>query len=444
MNKKHLILLILIAILLGGCSLGGQRGERPEREAEPTEEAEVIPSPTPAAVQPGVTILADGVIEAGTPTLSLVFETSGKIETIHVETGDLVEAGDLIATLDNTSAQEEVDKAQLNLQTAELALEDLKKPPKLSDIAAAESTLASAESNLASVVAPPDDFKVFAAEQNLLSAEQALQDLLDTPNPDQIQIAEANLATVELNLQAAQTAYNQVAHLGSVGATTEAKNLQEATINYERALAEYNTAIKGASDGDIAAARTRIAQAQSDLDTLKKGPTDEAVAAAEAQVKQAEASLAALFEGASAKDIETAQINVDQAQLTLTGAQRTLEKTELVAPTAGTITTVDVAAGTLIGSSAPVVTLLDLTQLEFHTTNVSERDLTQIFPGQTALVTLKAYPNDPIEATVVRVGLQTGTAVGDAATFPIILELNDTELEIRPGMTGRVDIRPKI
>jgi hypothetical protein len=79
--------------------------------------------------------------------------------------------------------------------------------------------------------------------------------------------------------------------------------------------------------------------------------------------------------------------------------------------------------------------------MEFHTTNVSERDLTQIYPGQTALVALKTYPNEPIEAAVVRIGWQSGGAVGDAATFPVILILSETDLIIRPGMTGRAEIR---
>ena len=78
--------------------------------------------------------------------------------------------------------------------------------------------------------------------------------------------------------------------------------------------------------------------------------------------------------------------------------------------------------------------------MEFHTTNLSERDLVKIFPGQSAIVTLKAYPNTPIDAEVVRIGWQVGEAVGDAATFPVILSLSATDLDIRPGMTGRAEI----
>ena len=78
--------------------------------------------------------------------------------------------------------------------------------------------------------------------------------------------------------------------------------------------------------------------------------------------------------------------------------------------------------------------------MEFHTTNLSERDLALIQSGQKAIVTLKAYPDDPIEAEVKGIGWQAGEFVGDAATFPVMLSLSQTDLDIRPGMTGRVEI----
>jgi hypothetical protein len=57
-----------------------------------------------------------------------------------------------------------------------------------------------------------------------------------------------------------------------------------------------------------------------------------------------------------------------------------------------------------------------------------------------AVVTLKAFPNDPIDGVVERIGWQAGEAVGDAATFPVIVTLRKNDLGIRPGMTGRIEI----
>ena len=73
--------------------------------------------------------------------------------------------------------------------------------------------------------------------------------------------------------------------------------------------------------------------------------------------------------------------------------------------------------------------------------SISERDLAQVSMGQTAAVTLKAYPHGPIEATVVRIVPQAEGSVGDESTFPVVLMLGDSDLGIHPGMTGRAEIR---
>ena len=62
----------------------------------------------------------------------------------------------------------------------------------------------------------------------------------------------------------------------------------------------------------------------------------------------------------------------------------------------------------------------------------------KLTPGQQAL--LKAYPDTPLTGTVLRIGPQATGLVGDAATFPVILELDTAALDLRPGMTGRAEI----
>ncbi len=436
MIRKLVMSLVAILMLLAGC------GEEPvtvEPSATPVPEEATAPPPSP--VPTGVTILADGVVQAVQPPLPLAFETGGRLMAVHVGAGDRVQAGDLVATLDGSQAQDQVAEAQLSLQLAELALEDLTREADPAAMAAARASLASARANLAALTSPPGDQQLLAARQNLNGARQALQDLLDLPDPDSVQIARTNLTAAEMQVRVAQAAYDQVAHLEYAAMTQQALNLWQATTNYEQAQAEYNRALEGASADQIATARARIALAQADLDALLAGPDPDALAAAEAQVESAQAALDALLAGASASDLATAEINVAQARLALERAQRGLENTKLLAPASGTVIAVQAAPGALVGGGTPIATLLDMTQLEFHTLNLSERDLAQIVPGQAAVVTLKAYPNEPNQATVVRIGLQAGEAVGDAVTFPIILSLSEIDLDLRPGMTGRAEIR---
>jgi HlyD family secretion protein len=450
MKRKGWAAAVLILLLLGACG----QGTVVEQGATPMPRATGAPSPTAPLAQPGVTILAEGALQAAQPALPLAFERGGTLLDVHVSLGDRVEASDLVATLDDTPARDQVAEAEFSLQLAELALEELTgeaDPAALASarasLASARAGLASATSNLVALTSPAGEQQVLAAEQSLAGAKQALQDLLDLPDPDAVQIAKSNLTAAEMQLQAAQAAYDQVATLPYAAMTGQAMNLWQATTDYERAQAEYNEALEGATDDQLATARARVALAQADLDALHEAPDSAAVAAAEAQVAaaqaqvdQAQAALDALLAGASAAELARAEIAVAQARLSLQIAQRELDGVELKAPAGGTVVALHAAPGTLVTSGSPVVTLLDMTQIEFQTTNLSERDLAQILPGQAALVTLKAYPDDPVRATVVRIGTQAGGAVGDAVTFPVILALRHADLDLRPGMTGRAEI----
>ena len=191
-----------------------------------------------------------------------------------------------------------------------------------------------------------------AAQESLKSAKEALADLLAGPDEDAVEIAQADLTLAEMNLRNAQTAYDRVAHRENVGTTQQALDLWQATTNYEKALAEYNEALEGATADEISDARSKVAQAQAQLDALLEEPDADEVDAAEAKIVQAQAQLDNLLDGASAKDLETAQLNVAQAELSLQSALRQLDDTELVAPVSGTVTAVAAKAGESVGTSA--------------------------------------------------------------------------------------------
>jgi HlyD family secretion protein len=311
---------------------------------------------------------------------------------VHVQVGDQVGAGELIATLDDTYAQDQLAQARLSLQLAELALDDLTREPEPAEVAAASAAVESAQANLDALLAGPTAYDLQAAKLNVDAARnqlwsaQAQRDALKG-NP---LAGRADIDSLEAQVLVAEV------------------NVQQAVLAQER---------------------------------LSDPPGEADVALARSQVAQAQAALDALLSRASANDVARAEISVAQARLSLESAQRGVEDVELKAPASGTVTAVLAGPGALVGAGTPIVTLLDVSEREFHTTNLSERDVAQIHPGQTAVVTLKAYPNKPLQATVARVGLEPGQFVGDAATFPVVLSLGESDMQLRPGMTGRAEIR---
>jgi multidrug resistance efflux pump len=409
----------LIFVMLGGIACGEQPGETTATAVPAsTSESEAEPTATRPS-QSGVTILADGSVVAVKPVLTVSFTASGRLLELTVQPGDVVAAGDLIATLDDealvdaiTSAEFQVAQSEINLEQAQIELDRL-------------------------LEWEPDETAVALAEANLAAAQAALENaqVSDAAAGNSATSANVSVAQAERQLADAQEAYNTAFDPGRewelgdpfrsqlLENEREAaeRNLQFAEENLRVARANYSLAAAGINNDTALNAQASVVNAQQALEQAQKPPTAEQVEAAQLSVAQAELSL-------------------QQSQLSLDQAQEAVQDAELAAPTTGTVLSVEVAEGAMVGAGSPVITMLDTTQLEFHTSNLSERDLARIAPGQSVQVTLKAYPNDVIEGSVVRIGTQATGVVGDAAVFPVIIAISSAELDIRPGMTGRAEI----
>jgi multidrug efflux pump subunit AcrA (membrane-fusion protein) len=451
MNTKLSILLAAMLVLMIGCV---REPAQIEPSATPVPDKTTTPSPSP--VHTGVTILADGIVQTVQPALPLTFGTGGKLLAVHVQAGDQVREGDALARLDDKDAQQNVAAAELALSQAMLQTtsDAQERSIRLAELGITETemNLASAQANLDKLLNwTPDEEAVALAEANLDAAQGQFYSAAgrDAASQYQVEIAGINVEQAQRGLASAQEHYD-AAHdtaLDWAPGIEEARkaattSLQIAQNDVAIAEANLSSAQATATYGNSASAQSNVLSAEQALADLLAGPTVEEIEAARLTVEQMTLALErARINLEAAQDIAQAELNVAQVQLELDASRVTLEYTILRAPMDGIVLSVEAAPGALVGSGSPIVTLLDTTRLEFHTTNLSERDLAQIVPGQTAVVTLKAYPNEPVEAAVVRIGWQAGVPVGDAATFPVMLVLSETDLDIRPGMTGRAEIR---
>jgi RND family efflux transporter MFP subunit len=363
---------------------------------------------------------------------------------VLVQVGDQVEAGQLLARLDDADARDQVAQAEISLRQAELDLASLGEPVDAADLAAAQANLSSARASLTALTSPPADQDLLAAQENLKSAQEALADLLDGPDEDTVDSVKADLTLAEMSLRTAQAAYDRVAYQPNVGATQEAMDLWEATTNYGKAQADYNEALQGATADEISDARAQVAQAQAELDALLEAPDADEVAAAEAQVTQAQAELDELLAGATAKDLEAAQLVVDQAQLDLASAQRALAEMQLLAPFAATVVAVDAQAGESVGSET-FITLADMQnpQIEFW---VEEADLASVAPGNAVNIVFEALPDDTFAGEIlsvdpVLVDVDATTAVQSYASVDLANQSGSAyPVNLLSGMNAEVEV----
>jgi HlyD family secretion protein len=153
-----------------------------------------------------------------------------------------------------------------------------------------------------------------------------------------------------------------------------------------------------------------------------------------------DAAQAALHRAKAAE--ATAKAQVSQAQATLEADETDLAKTVIHSPINGIVLTRNVEPGQTVAASfqAPVLFTLaeDLTQMELHV-DVDEADVGQVTKGQEATFTVDAHPGRtfPARITQVRYGSQT---VNGVVTYKTVLNVNNSDLSLRPGMTATADI----
>ena len=168
------------------------------------------------------------------------------------------------------------------------------------------------------------------------------------------------------------------------------------------------------------------------------------VQAAEAQVNAAEANVRAAeaqHEVALAQ-VESTEAQVRQFQAALAQAALDLKHTEIRAPVDGTVIARYMDVGQTVAASFQAPTIFqiaqDLTQMQVDT-NVDESDIGQVRLEQRATFTVDAYPGTTFPATVTQVR-KAAINVQNVVTYDVVLSVDNSRLQLLPGMTANVRI----
>jgi HlyD family secretion protein len=370
------VLLLLIAMFLAGC------GGAPQ--ASPTA---VLTAPTPVLPSRSVggAVTASGEVTAAQES-QMGFTLAGQVETVGVELGDQVEQGTTLVSLESSSLRAGVAQAEAAAEAARAQLAELESGPRPEELAAAQAAYDGA-----------------LAQYNKLKAG---------PSDEERRIALAALRKAEAALVQAQAAYDEIAWMEEVDEMPQTLALQLATLDYESALANYELVTRGPSPEDLEVAWASVESAKAQLDTLRAGATAEQLAAAQAAVAQAEAAL------------EAGRASLDQATLT--------------APFAGTVADLQVSPGQVVVPGQVVLTLADLSSLRVETTDLSERDVTEVQMGQEATVYVEALNLD-VPGRVALISPQASTVGGDVV-YTVVIALEEQPQGLRLGMSVEVEI----
>ena len=308
----------------------------------------------PSAVPPGV-LAVSGRIEGDDAAIAA--KTAGRIREITVREGDQVEAGQVIARLDDEQIRAREQQAAAAVRQAEAR------------VRLAQHQIAVLEE---------------ALRQSRLGVDQARADAEGRVNE-----AEARLAAAEAQLAQAQAAHAQAKWDREA---LERLLQRELVAEQEARRAQHNEEAQAAV---VAAGRRQVEAARGSLMAARASLVNPAIrssqaAAVEGQILQARA------------DIAAAQADAERAGAQLEEARANRRDLHVVAPFAGTVATRTAEPGEVIMAGTPVVTLVNLAEVYLRAF-VPEGQIGRVRVGQPARVYLDSAPATPIVARVSRV-----------------------------------------
>ncbi len=351
---------------------------------------------------------------SGTGTLepanqvSLGFGTSGTLIKLNVKVGDKVQAGQLLAELDNTTQQTAYLQAQRNL--AQLT--------SVSAIATAEEAVATATSGITNA----KNYLMYLISPDIFYWEQRVAD--DQTALDQAKAAAGSSPTSDQQKQiddlAAKLAGDQKSLAGRMLWYTQSYVPNNFTVVSRNAVTHTVTkAVQAPTDADIAAARAAYKVAQA---TLQEDQW--------------------YLDALNGKDVPGnatgANLNTfEQAKLDLQTADANLKATQLYAPFDGTVMSVSAQLGDTVGSSV-VMVVADLNKLYLQT-YVDETDYDKFKVGNAATIVFDALPTQTFNGKVVEVDPALNTSSGSSVVSGLV-GLEPTSTDLLMGMGASVTV----
>lgn len=213
------------------------------------------------------------------------------------------------------------------------------------------------------------------------------------------------------------------------------------------ALAEIDPTLFGAqidsTRAQLAAASASVKRADSSLATAKQR-----VERAKKLVAEGIGSQADLDTAQGAYDVAIADVAAAKAQVAQIGAQlrsskTNLDYTRIYSPIDGIVVNRAIDPGQTVAASFQAPTLFviaqDLRKMRVLA-DIDEADVGRLREGMTADITVDAFGGDTFKGTVSQVRYSPFNVSG-VVTYAAVIEVDNPEIKLRPGMTATVTIR---
>jgi HlyD family secretion protein len=204
---------------------------------------------------------------------------------------------------------------------------------------------------------------------------------------------------------------------------------------------DYNAAMRQIElESSLTDAEVSLANVELVYERLQDGPDPDEVTLAESRVANAQAHFDLVSgEIQTAEKLALAQESVEAGLAQLQAAQMQIEQLTLSAPIKGMISAIHIDEGEWAMPGEGVIELLDLSSWLVETKNVGELQIGKVNIGQQAQVRFNAFQGETVNGRVIAISPQAVVQQGDI-TYTLVIALEPTDLNLRPGMTARVEI----
>ena len=235
--------------------------------------------------------------------------------------------------------------------------------------------------------------------------------------------------------------FNSKVTKGQVIAEIDPKLFQGAVLQAQADL-QNSQALLAAAKANLAKDQATLQQNRLDYD--RAVALQQQAVNSQQQLDQAKATYDAITAqvGSDRAAIQQAEAQIAQKTATLKVAQTNLDYTIIRAPINGTVVARNIDIGQTVAASLQAPTLfmiaLDLTKMQVYA-KTDEGDVGQIRPGQKADFQVDAFPKEMFRGVVFQVRMNA-TSIQNVVTYDTIVNFDNPELKLFPGMTAYVSI----
>jgi len=443
------------------------------------------------------TVTASGTVErAGIVDLS--FATGGTITAVNVQPGDVVTAGSVLATVDDTAALQQLAAAESSLAQAVQGAASGDASVSSASVALSNAKRVARQTNKRNKLAVTQAEESLAVAQDLWDETCLDPNNLMCPNPS----AQSQLKSAQASVDSAQRAFdtsvenaannaigydiavNQAGELltqrqnqensacdGAGSGTSVCTSAQTATVTARQA---YDNAVRARTTGllvdqqaqqtaslSLASANVALQKTQADLrkagdDAVRSARQalqsaervyDQGKVAGQQSVSSAQSALTSAlasqetFELPDGEELNSAQAAIVAAQSGVDVAEQALEETSLVSPVAGLIGQVPYVVGESAATAGATggITVIPDGPLEI-VADFAESDASGIAVGAEATVTFDALAGAEAVGSVVAVDPVATTGASGLVTYRVRIQVNDPPESVREGMTASVSV----